>query len=415
MLRATALILVALAAAEADVLPTPGDVGTIEHCIPTGAEGDECESCFQEREEDEEENGEEKNVIESPTQQCLDKCSHGYRIMQMNNTVDADGIEYRNINLLPTLSCMEGCHCPTATGIFAEPEVNDEGGQEQEEVYTLTFTDRNGERDAGYLAGSVTVTYADGDGVAIANQVAMEVTYNTMEIGKDGDGNREERVEREECVIKYFIASGKVGGIVGKSAEVNPPSEQHEGELGGLIAMKEDAIPVNNCTARDFAEGSTDSCMYQCAQAYSVNTVNNAMVLVPQKSYVSSSCLCHFGIGYQVGSGADFDKAMISFAPDSAAMCSSTFAGNISELNQAQTLDTVTPITLSMTTSAGKVCTYNYEIASGDVLGMGPSGDAGTNAKGRTVAAVIVSIFFLFAFFAPSCMPDKKRTYNAVP
>lgn len=354
--------------------------------------------------------------IESPTQECLDKCSHGYRIVQMNNSVDAEGIAYRNINLIPTLSCMEGCHCPTGLGTFAEPEVNDEGGQEQEEVYTLTFTDKNGDRDLGYLSGSLTVTYADGDGVEIANQVSMEVTYNTMEIGKDGEGNREERVEREECTIKYFIASGKVGGIVGKSADVNPPAEQHEGELSGFINMIEDTIPINNCTARDFVNGSADACMYQCAQQYSVNTVNNAMVLVPKRSYINAHCLCHFGMGYQVGSGADFEKAMISFSPNSDNMCSSTFKGNMSELNQAQTPEgSFTPITLSVTTSAGKICTYNYEVLSGDVLGMGASGDEEGNAKGRTVAAVIVSVFFLFAFFVPSCMPDKKRTYNAVP
>merc|ERR1712166_727790 len=183
-------------------------------------------------------------------------------------------------------------------------------------------------------------------------------------------GNREERVEREECTIKYFIASGKVGGIVGKSADVNPPAEQHEGELSGFINMIEDTIPINNCTARDFVNGS----------------------------------------------GADFEKAMISFSPNSDNMCSSTFKGNMSELNQAQTPEgSFTPITLSVTTSAGKICTYNYEVLSGDVLGMGASGDEEGNAKGRTVAAVIVSVFFLFAFFVPSCMPDKKRTYNAVP
>ena len=37
-----------------------GDIGTIQHCVPTGADGDECQSCFEEREEEEEEEGEEK-------------------------------------------------------------------------------------------------------------------------------------------------------------------------------------------------------------------------------------------------------------------------------------------------------------------------------------------------------------------
>ena len=47
-----------------------GDVGTISHCIP-GTDDDaaeECESCFREREEKEDENGEMKNEIMSSTQ-----------------------------------------------------------------------------------------------------------------------------------------------------------------------------------------------------------------------------------------------------------------------------------------------------------------------------------------------------------
>jgi len=416
MMKVVASLALLVTLAAADLAPVPGDVGTVEHCIPSGEEGDECESCFQEREAEEGEEGEEKNAIESPTQECLDKCSHGYRITQLNNSVDANGIAYRNIALEPTLSCIEGCHCPTATGIFAEPEVNDENGAEVEEVYTLSFADKVGNKDAGYLEGSVTITYADGDGVEAANQVAMAVTYNSIEKKIDGDGNVEERIEKQECTVKYFISSGKVGGIAGKSSAVVPAAEQHSGELSGLIAMVEDTVPVNNCTARDFAEGSTDMCMYQCAQAYQVNTVNNSMVLVPKRSFISANCLCHFGIGFQEGSGVDFDRAMISFAPDSTSMCSSTFAGNLSELNQATTTEgNFAPITMSMTTSAGKYCTYSYEIGSGDVLGLGPSADEESNYKGRTIAAVLVSVFFLFAFFVPSCMPAKKRTYNAVP
>ena len=69
--RVNRLIILSFFFPPSSLITVEGDIGTIQHCVPTGEDGDECKSCIEEREEEEEEEGEEKQgEDQAPVQVC---------------------------------------------------------------------------------------------------------------------------------------------------------------------------------------------------------------------------------------------------------------------------------------------------------------------------------------------------------
>lgn len=413
-MRACSLLLCVLAgSAVAFIEPEVGDVGTIEHCIKGSDDNDECKSCFEEREEDEEENGEEANGVFSPAQKCIDMCSkEAYTIKQLEDK-EIDGLEYYQISLSPANECIMGCHCPTATGISAKAEDNDQ--QVQAIEYELTFFDRFGNVDAGYINGRLAVEYAEDGAEEPENQIELNIGYKAYEIEQD---NGEERQRVEECVSKYFIATGKVGGITGKSDDPpEAPVQHHVGEALGQLRMANDKNPVAGCSVFDAEEKTSDDyCMYLCAKEYSVSVVNNSVVFVPDKAFISINCLCEIGFGIQDNAGDNFNSAHISFNPDPKDMCSSEFAGKLVVVKPVDDAHNKA-FTMVFNNSKDEACLYRYDVIGGEVMGIKGSLNAYTNAssKGTVAFAMILAVACLMAFLVPGCMPKRGQAYNSVP
>jgi hypothetical protein len=278
-------------------------------------------------------------------------------------------------------------------------------------IYTLAFTDRFGAVDAAFAEGTLTVTPTDGEGSEPV--VAFDLEYEIQEHKYDNYGNPEDvKYGRESCTTNYFIAAGIVDGIVADSgAEVPARAASHVGSAIGRINKIESTEPIEGCTEADFEEGSADFCTFTCSSNYQVTTIDNMMVFSPQRTFVSQACICHNGMGFQVGSTEAFEHAMVSFSNDASSMCTSNFNGVITEAK-----DVDNALSLTFTFSTGQVCTYAYEIENGNVFGAASAGTHdGAASKSAIIMAIVASIGLLLAFFVPSCFKSEARTYNAVP
>lgn len=391
------LTIVVTATSSDPYVPAVGDVGTISHCIP-GTDDDaaeECESCFREREEKEDENGEMKNEIMSSTQMCIDTCSHsGYRITQLApvNVTDPDSgtaAIHRQILLEPNVACVDGCHCPTATGSYEEPVPEDDDGYDDDdgvepERYDLIFHDKFGNVDGGYVEGELNIEAFDKDGLSRTNAVHLKIAYKTLEVKQDEDGEREEEVKIEDCRVQFFIDSGKVGGIAATSgampSAVVPVTEGYDYGVVEMVAGGDDAKA--NCTADDFEVDSADWCSYKCAQKYSVQRIDASMWYMPSVRFVSLNCLCSIGIGSVQQKDSAGHYGMVSFDPTDE-ICTSKF-------------DSTNAVN-ALAGNAAYGGTVLQWTPHGPTVGKG-------DGSGRTTVAILVSFGFVIAFFIPSFM-----------
>jgi hypothetical protein len=290
---------------------------------------------------------------------------------------------------------------------------------QQAEVYTLSFVDRRQQTDKGYLSGELEVDYTDGE----INQVSLTVDYFATET-KDG----KEEAREEQCILKFYIASGKIGGIEAASGEPNPtPLVYHVGESVGGVDMIHDKSPAQGCTfgtAPADASEEADWCMYKCAQGYTANIVNTSIVLVPKETFISLDCMCEVGYGVQTAGGSDISKfthAEVSFTQAVTNMCSSTFVGEsalvevVSKNPEFSNAFTMRFPTSKWTTDSKSYCTYRYAVSSGEVLGVEASLEQASESKGKVAFAMFLAVAALFAFFVPGCLPKKGRNYDSVP
>jgi hypothetical protein len=409
-----ALVLAIAPAMAEDVFPVEGDIGGITLC-EQGADGEEdgCKrSCVREEKENEDE---EDKEVEAPSaaSMCVDRCAQaGYTIKQLNDTIvqDGDGNEekYWRIELIPAqATCIMGCQCPKAIGIAAHGEVNDEGGEELPEEYALTFVAVDGSADAGYKEGTLKVEYYDADngGDPVVNAITLDLQYYATVIEEDKDGgNDKQKIEKEDCELNFKISSGVIGGI--NSTVEAPklpafPVAESIGSLTRLTAMKAE------CGSFDPADENQkeDWCTYMCSHQYSVGTHGAEVTFVPQVGYINAECKCHWGIGYQNGSGVTFDSAQVLFHQTDAEMCTYDFGAQHFIANVSAT-DEHFNITHQM--SSGAFCTYGYAVT-GQVMGVqGHSSsvelDGQSAPKGQVVIAMILTALVIVGFCAPSFM-----------
>jgi len=405
MKTATLLVLISIALAKAQTaVPVEGDIGTIQHCVPTGADGDECQSCFEEREEEEEEEGEEKQgEDQAPVQKCIDKCSQSYTITQLadamllnieceaNGGEDCEETKYQRIALEPQVGCVDGCSCPNATGYMEAPEANDENAADEDQKYELKFWAEDGVVNPYFTGGSVEIK-ADEDGGD--NDVSLEIEYTVTE-KKDDDAAEEEQREME-CRVPYFISTGKVGGIEAKSGEPAPEKQPTAVASGNGRLEIVGTFPEDGCSA--FEAGSKDECWLACAGAFATETSNNSFTFAPEGAAISEDCTCHFGKGAQVGYGEAYTTAQITFDEDSYQMCTSVFDAELLEIN-VKNADYENQFTIAWKTEAEQTCTSTYKIASGKVLGVAPPVIPGGNSKagGGVVAGTIIGVVVVVA------------------
>jgi hypothetical protein len=411
----TLLALLGSALAE-DLTPVVGDIGTLKICT----DANECENptCLGQRNADEGDDASEN--IPSATQKCLDVCGHsGYTVTQLNNTVAEDGVTVvRNIKLAPLeMSCLLGCQCPEATGMYEVVARDDDAAAQEPEVYTMSFQDRFGKTDKGYVTGDLTVTYTEG----LVHQVSFMVDYVAWETDEDGM----EKGEDEQCTLKYAIDTGKIGGI-DSGAMVQPLVEYHSGEDLGQISRWEPLTTAEHgCTDATLEVNSDGWCQYQCAQGYTVNMINSSIVMIPKVTFINLQCVCEVGYGVQNGGGDEelrktFGSASVSFDHASINMCSSTFDSPLIEVlasdsNSFPMHGAVFTMDFPNFVDESKTCTYAYKVIVGNVMGKKPAGETHENAKGKVAFAMILSVVLLFAFLAPGCMPTKGRNYDVVP
>ena len=129
----------------------------------------------------------------------------------------------------------------------------------------------------------------------------METVPNDVKIGQ------------EACTTNYCIAAGKGDGIAADSGAAVPArSPTREGSAIGRIGRVASVEPVVGCRAVDFAEGTNDCCMYTCGEKYQVTTIDSMILFSPQRTFVSQKCICHNGMGFQVGLSENFYHAMVS-------------------------------------------------------------------------------------------------------
>jgi len=417
MMKSVACIaLIALVgSAAATIVPTVGDIGTLQF-----SSSEDSTTCSAQRAADEGEEGEDVGST-APSQVCLDKCSHnGYTVTQEANTevtVDGAVTNYRNIKLSPmNMACIEGCECPEGKGTMEEPEASDD---QQAEVYVMTFFDRMNKTDKGYLAGELTVDYTEGE----VDQIQLSVDYFAHET-KDG----KEEAREEQCLIKLFIATGKIGGITAASGAANPdPVQYHVGESLGGVDMVHEKSPAQGCAFGEEPADETeeaDWCMYKCAQGYTVNIIDTTIVMIPKETFISLNCMCEVGYGVQNAGTSDtskFVEAEVSFTQAVSNMCSSTFVGEIALVDvkatnaEANNAFTMKFATSAWTEASKQYCTYKYKVNSGEVLGIEASIDSEDESKGKVAFAMFLAVFVLFAFFVPGCLPKKGRNYDSVP
>jgi len=403
---ATLLVLISVALARAQtVVPVEGDIGTIQHCVPTGEDGDECKSCIEEREEEEEEEGEEKQgEDQAPVQKCIDKCSQSYTITQladatllnmeceMNGGEDCEETKYQRIALEPQVGCLDGCSCPNATGYMEAPEANDENAADEDQIYELKFWSEDGAINSYFTGGEVEIKQAE-DGAEEVNEVTLEIQYTVTE-KKDDDAAEEEQREMD-CKVPYFISTGKVGGIEAKSGEPAPEKQPYAQTKGNGKLEIIGTFPEDDCSA--FEEGSVDACWMECAAAFATETINNTFTFAPEGAAISEDCTCHFGKGAQVGYGEDYSTAQITFNEDSYQMCTSVFDAELLTINVANDAY-ANAFTIEWTTEAKTTCTSTYKIASGLVLGQSPAPiPAGSKAGGGVVAGTIIGVVVVVA------------------
>jgi len=405
------LMSIAFTSAQTAVEPVEGDMGTIQHCVPTGEDGDECKSCFEEREEEEEEEGEEKEAEDqAPVQKCIDKCSQAYTITQladatllnieceMNGGEDCEETKYQRIALEPQVGCVDGCSCPNATGYMVAPEANDEEAADEDQKYELKFWTEEGAVNTYFTGGEVEIVQAK-DGAENTNEVTLEIKYQVTE-KKDDDAAEEEQREME-CRVPYFISAGKVGGVTAKSGEPAPEKQPVAQAHGNGRLEMINTFPEDECSG--FNESSKDACWLECAAAFAAETTNGSFTFAPEGAAISDDCTCHFGKGAQVGYGEEYSTAQITFNEDSFQMCTPVFNAELLEIDVANT-NYDGAFTIQWTTENKQVCTSTYKVASGAVLGISPpivppaSKKTGGVVAGTVIGVVVVVVAVVAVF-----------------
>jgi hypothetical protein len=414
------MAIVAMAAAQA---PAEGDVGTIQHCVATGAEGDECSSCYEEREEEEEEEGEEKeDAGQSKIQQCIDKCSKSYTLTQladatmlnieceMNGGEECEETKYQRISLEPHAFCVDGCSCPNATGYMEAPEESDEEKADEDQKYELKFWTEEGDINAYFTGGMVEIKQKE-DGEEDVNEVMLEIKYAVTE--KKDDDQAEEEQREMDCKVPYFISDGKVGGIEAKSAEPFPGKAPVADMQGNGKLTLHGSFPEDDCSK--FEKGTPEHCWLQCAAAWEVETEKNMFTFATAAGNVDEDCVSHFGKGAQVGTGADYVTAQVTFDEDSFSMCTSTFDAELMTITTVDA-DYDNKFTIAWTTTEKKTCTSTYSVTSGAVLGIERPDEPAKKNGGGVAAGVIIGVIVCVA--AIVVVVKRQRTagsYQGIP
>lgn len=381
-------------------LKAEGDVGTIAHCIPNGEDGDECKSCFTERSEEEEKEGDEKT--QSPLQSCLDKCAAGYRVTQlgpetlhnieceMNGGEDCEETKYQRIALEPQVGCVDGCSCPNATGYMEAPD--DADADADAETYVLQFWQDDGEVNTYYTGGTLEIKSNEGGGGGgeDINEVTLAIKYVVLEI-KDDDAQEQEQVEMQ-CSVPYFIEAGTVGGVVAKSGAPAPaPGKQPVAQASGNGKLERTGTsPVDRCHSSNFEKGTPDACWLECSEMFSVITKNNTFIVSPDKHEISDGCACNFGNGYQLGYGHSYSAAQVTFEVGTP-LCTPIFDSELMNVSiSANGL-----LTLSWTTALDSTlrCTSAYKVTSGSVLGVSSTGRV--KGSGAVVGGILIAVILV--------------------
>lgn len=107
------------------------------------------------------------------------------------------------------------------------------------------------------------------------------------------------------------------------------------------------------------------------------------------------------------------------FAKDPTSLCTSTFTATNLSLVIAKNEEYNNAMTIQYYTSANEVCTAEYKIVQGAVMGRsgGSSDNGGGEENGledpnngtQVIVCLVVSLVILILFIAPSCMPSSKK------
>jgi hypothetical protein len=131
--------------------------------------------------------------------------------------------------------------------------------------YELTFTDRSGNLDSGYLEGELEAEYMDKDGYERINQVNLKIGFIAIEIKEGGDDQQQptEEYREEHCRMQFSIAAGKVGGIAAKSGAAVPSTKAAVGYVGqdiGFLSRVAQTGKETLCPEAEVAPESEDWC-----------------------------------------------------------------------------------------------------------------------------------------------------------
>jgi hypothetical protein len=420
MMKLTALVLSLIIATS-----IAKDVGTISMCVPNADDENECKSCYEEREEQEEENGEEAQPeVGAGVQQCIDKCAAaGYRITELDDVTKLniectyegnDGCEeipYEVIDFSPNEACIDGCSCPNATGYYPKPEENDENKEEEKKEYWLEFWDMDGAVDNNYDFGSKVRIEAGEDGAENVNQVTIELKYTVEEI-KDDDENQVVQNEMN-CEVPFFISTGKVGGIEAASG-----SEVPEAPVKPFIESEGDLtfVKVEPASCGEFEAGTVDFCTLHCNKQLKVTTNNETFDMDPFGT--DDQCTCQMGKGFQSGGWAPtYTKAQVRFGENHIDMCTSDFNSQVAEVNVAnEEHGNAFTISYTLTDEAATQCVASYRIAKGAVLGVkSPSASSGAG-NGAAVGGIIVGVIAIVAAIVFVVKRSgAKKSYQGIP
>ena len=126
---------------------------------------------------------------------------------------------------------------------------------------------------------------------------------------------------------------------------------------------------------------------------------------MPSTKYVALDCLCQVGVG-SVQAESNGEEGMVTFDPTDE-ICTSEFDASKGIHARASNEEFNGMFTMEYPMTNG-VCSYTYQIRSGEVLGYTPHGaiygGGSDSGDGRVKGAIVMSFVFLIAFLVPSCM-----------
>lgn len=390
------------------------------------------------REAFENEDGAHDHIVpDSAVETCIDKCSSHYITTQLDDSYKTDqetGVisGYRNMKLEPEIQCIDGCRCPTGVGtqlIVSDNDLkyDDYWYADEPDRYEITFSDTFGNADAGFLAGYLIVIRDETfpSILLVIKYTALHVQYEVEygNYGKYGATSEKELTRTTqpfECGIRYYVASGKVGGLASRNNGTTAgPVPYAQTTVHGMVEMVSDQAvdPGSGCTIEEFQQHTHegDWCTYRCIQSFLVDGEAGVVVLTPSKPFNGIDCVCPLGKGMLVGNSSS--HAQIAFAGDSEKVCTSEFEGEQHLVDfQAQNEEYGGGATMQVKMQSGAVCTFEYAVVSGSVLSVDGPGvyDTTAAAANKAVLAIIVSVIIVVLFIAPTVYKDKFGYSTAI-